>query len=135
MRFLTAPGVGLAVGALEGGIVFAILTIIDVQRGQPAGVDNELIYLGIGLGIIFGGFVGGVIGLIVALSNAGARGGLLIGSIAGVALAIFIFRDTGPFDDLTRILAVIVIPAAQSMGILSAILTARRKAPQPSAEN
>jgi len=33
-------------GALEGAIVFTILTIIDVQHGAPAGLNSELIYLG-----------------------------------------------------------------------------------------
>ena len=53
-RLITAPCVGLVVGALEIGIVFTILTVIDVERGKPAGADNEMIYLGTGLGIIFG---------------------------------------------------------------------------------
>jgi hypothetical protein len=65
-------------------------------------VDNELIYLGTALGIILGGLVGAVIGLVVALRNAGARGGLVLGSIAGVALAIYLFRGTGPYDDLIQ---------------------------------
>jgi hypothetical protein len=43
----------------------------------------------------------------------------VIGSLAGVALAIHFFRGTGPYDDLARMLAVIAIPAAQSMGLLS----------------
>ena len=130
-RLITAACVGLVVGALEIGIVFTILTVIDVERGKPAGADNEMIYLGTGLGIIFGGFVGGVIGLIVALSSAGGRGGLVIGSLAGLVLAIYVLQGTGPYDDLIRMLAVIIFPAAQSMGLLSAVLTARRKGPQP----
>lgn len=130
-RLLTAPCVGLVVGALEGGIVFTILTIIDVQRGKPAGVNNEMIYLGTWLGVILGGFVGAVIGLVVALCDAGGRGGLVIGSLAGVALAIYLFHGTGPYDDLMRMLAVIVLPVAQSMGLFSAVLTARRKESQP----
>ena|SRR5690349_7175448 len=134
-RLVTAPGIGLVAGALEGGIVFTILTIIDVQRGKPAGVDNKMIYLGTVLGIILGGFVGAVIGLVVALGNAGGRGGLVIGSLAGVALAIYVFRGTGPYDDLIRILAVIVFPAAQSMGLLSAVLTSQRKEPEPSVQS
>ncbi|HXQ34523.1 MAG TPA: hypothetical protein VN843_10975 [Anaerolineales bacterium] len=134
-RFITAPCVGLVVGALEGGIVFTILTLIDVERGKSPGINNEMIYLSTWLGIIFGGFVGGVIGLVVAVSNSQLRGGLVIGSLAGVALAVHIFRGTGPYDDLARTLAVIVIPAAQSMGLLSAVLTARRKGPPPSTES
>jgi uncharacterized membrane protein len=134
-RFVTAPCVGFLVGALEGGVVFTILTLIDVERGKSAGVDNELIYLGTGLGIVLGGLAGAVIGLVVALRNAGARDGLVIGSIAGVALAIYLFRGTGPYDDLMRTLALIAIPGAASMGLLSAVLTTRRKQPHASTES
>ncbi|HXQ34521.1 MAG TPA: hypothetical protein VN843_10965, partial [Anaerolineales bacterium] len=76
-------------------------------------------------GIFWGGLVGGVIGLFVALSNAGGRGGLLIGSLAGAALAIYLVSGTSKFDDFMRTLAVIVLPAAQSMGLLAAVLTTR----------
>jgi len=54
-------------GAPEGAIVFTILTIIDVQHGAPAGLNNELIYRGSLVGIVFGSIGGGVIGLTVAL--------------------------------------------------------------------
>ena len=125
---------GLLVGALEGGIVFTIITLIDVERGMSVGVGNEWIYLATALGIIFGGFVGAVIGLVVAVSKAGIRGGLVIGTLAGAALSIHVFRGTGPYDDLARTLALIVFPAAQSVALLSAILTARRKQAPPSTQ-
>ncbi|HKR21428.1 MAG TPA: hypothetical protein VJS17_02490 [Pyrinomonadaceae bacterium] len=127
MRFVTAPCIGLLVGALEGGIVFAILTIIDVQRATGQGIDTELLYLTTTSGIVYGSIVGAVIGVVVALRDAGGLGGLVIGSLAGVALAIYIIYDTPRFDDFMRTLAVIVFPAAQSIGLLSSGLSARRK--------
>ena len=123
MRFVTAPCIGLLTGALEGGIVFAILTIIHVQQATPAGIDTELLYLTTTSGIIYGGFVGGLIGLGVALRDARGLGGFVIGSVAGAALAIYIISDTLRYDDFMRTLAVIVFPAAQSIGLLSAVLT------------
>lgn len=138
-RFLTAPAVGLLVGALEGGIVFTIMTLIEVERGVWAGADNELVYLATALGIFFGGIVGAVIGFVVAVSKAGIRGGLVIGTLAGVALSIYVFRGTGPYDDVARTLALIVFPAAQSVAVLSAVLSgvlsSRRKQPSPSTES
>ena len=73
-RLITAPCLGAFLGALQGGTVFTILTVIDVQNGAPAAVDNKLIYLGTLLGMIFGSVVGGLIDLSVALVNAGAVG-------------------------------------------------------------
>jgi hypothetical protein len=132
-RLVTAPFVGALVGALEGGIVFTVMTIIDVRRGAYAGIDNDLIYLGAIYGMIFGGFVGGVTGLIVALRDARGRGGLLLGTAIGFACAIFIYVRVGPLDDMWTMLALIVIPGAASMGLMSAILTASRKKSAPPA--
>src|ERR1041384_5791273 len=98
-RLGTAPFVGALVGALEIGSVFTVLTIIDVRHGAYAGINNDLIYLGAFYGMIFGGFIGGVIGLIVALRDARARGGLLLGSLIGLAFAILVFVRTWPPDD------------------------------------
>ena len=88
-RFLTAPGIGLVVGALEGGVAFTILTLIDVERGKPAAADNELIYLGTVLGLSLFFLVAlSVIALLVhrmsdesvrACSNQPTRGGIRSG--------------------------------------------------------
>ena len=107
-RLVTAPGVGLLIGGVEGCIVFVILTIIYMQQATPVGLDNGTIYQAAIYGIVFGGFVGAVIGLIVALTAAGGRGGLLIGSLMGVAMSIYVLKDTGPHDNFWRLLAVIL---------------------------
>ncbi len=134
-RLVTAPCVGALAGALEGGIVFAYLSIIDVQQGAPAGFNNELIYAGIVLGIILGAIFGAVIGLIVALLNVGSVRGLLLGSLVGLLLCIYLFLTTGYHDNIKRMLAVIVVPGATSIGFIAAVLTVDRKeAPQSSAE-
>ena len=126
-RLITAPCTGALAGALEGGIVFAVLSIIEVKQGAFSGVNNELIYVVILLGVIMGTIVGGVIGLFIALLNAGSRQGLLLGLLVGLALSIYLFVTSGYHDNIRRMLAVIVVPAAASTGLISAILTASRK--------
>ena len=134
MRFITAPFVGAFVGALEGGIVFAILVIFDVERGRPSGWDDPWLPLITLYGTIFGGFVGFVIGLLVALRNAGGRDGLLIGAGIGVVCSIYLLMKVGLGHYGYVALEVIVLPAAASMGFLSAVLTAGRKERESSAE-
>lgn len=134
-RLITAPCVGALTGALEGGIIFAILSSIEVEQGAFTGVNNELIYVVIVLGIIMGIIVGGVIGLIVALLNARGLRGLLLGLLVGIALSIYLFITTSYQNDIKRMLAVIVVPAAAITGLISAILTVGRKEQRPSAES
>ena len=134
MRFITAPIVGALVGALEGGIVFAMLVIIDVEAGRPSGWDDPWLPLVTLWGTIFGGFVGFVIGLLVALRNAGGRDGLLIGAGVGVVCSIYLLMKLGLGHYGYVTLEVIVLPAAASMGFLAAVLTAPRKKPEPATE-
>lgn len=123
-RFITAPVVGAVTGALEMAIVFFILTVIDEA---PSGPNNEFVYLGAAIGIILGSFLGGVIGLMVAMLNAARARGLLIGTLVGLAIAIYLFVTTSYHDDMHRMLAVIVVPAASSIGLIAAALTSGRK--------
>lgn len=134
-RLVKAPFVGAVAGALEGGIVFAILSTIEVEQGAYSGVNDELIYVAILMGVIMGIIVGGVIGLIVALLKAGSLRGLLLGFLVGLALSIYLFVTSSYQNDIVRMLAVIVIPAAASTGLISAVLTAGRKEQQPSSES
>ena len=135
MRLITAPAVGLLLGAIEGGIVFAILTKIDIERHPPVifGGD-EGIYLGAVVGLIFGGIGGAAIGLAVALLNARARRGLLLGAAMGFAMMIYLYATTTYREDMMRTLALIAVPAGASIGLVSAVLTDRRKQPQPTPE-
>jgi hypothetical protein len=125
-RLVTAPCVGALLGALEGGTVFTILTIIDVQHGAYAGVNNELIYVGTLVGMIFGGLVGGVIGLSVALMNVGTVRGLVLGTLIGLAFAVFVVIRTWPLDDFWSTIAVSVVFGGASVGLVSAFLTRRQ---------
>jgi|GEM_PF-5891202 len=134
-RLITAPCVGASTSALEGGIIFAILSNIEVEQGAFSGVNDELIYVAILFGVIMGIIVGRVIGLIVALLNAGSLRGLLLGILVGIALSFYLFVTTSYQNDIRRMLAVIVVPAAASTGFISAILTAGRKVQQPSTES
>ncbi len=135
LRLITAPLVGLLLGALEGGIVFTILTIIDIRRHPPIIFGGDAgIYLGAIAGIILGSVCGAAIGLVVALLNAGGRRGLLLGSAMGLVIMIYLFVTAGPRDEMMRTLALIVVPAGASIGFVSAVLTAGRKHPQPSPE-
>jgi len=68
-RLLTAPLVGAIVGAVEGGIVFRTLTVIDSRSGPWLGGDETTIMIGFVVGLIVGGFAGVVIGIIVALTK------------------------------------------------------------------
>lgn len=123
-RFVTAPSVGALAGALEMGILFFILTVVDEA---PSGANNEFVYLGAAIGIIFGSFVGAVIGLVVVLLKAGSSRGLLVGGLAGLALALCLFATSDPLDDFKRTLAVIVVPAAASIGLISSAMIERNK--------
>ena len=123
---------GALAGALEGGIVFAILSNIELKQGAFFGVNDELIYVVILLGVIMGTIVGGVIGLTVARLKAGSGGGLLLGLLVGLVLSIYLYLTTTYLDDIKRTLAVIVVPAAASIGLIAAVLTSDRKERQPS---
>ena len=117
-RLVTAPCLGALLGALEGGTVFTILTVIDVQHGAPAGVDNELIYLGTLLGMIFGSVVGGVIGVSVALTKAGAVRRLWLGGLIGLGFALLVAIRVWPLDDAWTVVAISVVPGGASVGLL-----------------
>lgn len=135
IRLITAPAVGLLLGAIEGGVVFAILTAIDIRRHPPVifgGTDG--IYLGAIIGTIFGSVCGAAIGLAVALLNAGGRRGLLLGSAMGLMMAMYLFITSSYHDEMFRVLSLIVTPAGASIGVVSAVLTSRRKQAQPSPE-
>lgn len=136
MRLITAPAVGLILGAIEGGIVFAILTIIDIQRNPPVIFGGEEgVYLGAIIGMILGGIGGAAIGLAVALRNARGRDGLWLGGAMGLAMMIYLFATTSYREEVMRTLALIVVPAGASIGLVSAVLTGGRKQPQPSPES
>ena len=126
-RLVTAPAVGLLIGAVEGGIVFLVLTIIYVDQASMVRIDDGRIYEAAIYGTIFGSFAGALIGLIVALKDVRGRGGLFIGSLIGILLSIYILKDAGPHDDFWRILAILALPSACSMGFLSAALTVSRE--------
>jgi hypothetical protein len=111
------------------------LSIIEAEQGAFSGTNDELIYVAILAGVIMGAIVGGVIGLIVALLNAGSLRGLLLGAFVGLALSIYLFVTTSYQNDIRRMLAVLVVPATASTGLISALLTARRKEQQPSTES
>jgi O-antigen ligase len=133
-RLLTAPFVGALAGALEEGAVFVILTIIDTRDKHYVFMNgDEMISVAAAIGIILGGIVGGVIGLVVALGNAGGRSGWFLGSLIGLAFAILIMIRTGSEENWT-IVALTVIPAGASIGLLSAVVTAPRKGPPPTAD-
>lgn len=135
-RLVTAPCVGALLGALEAGTVFTILTVIDVQNGAYAGVNNELVYLGTVLGMISGTIVGGLIGLSVALMNAGAARGLWLGSLIGLAFALFVVIRIGwPLDDPYAVVAISVVPGGASVGLLCGLLPRARRQPQPAADS
>ena len=133
-RLVTAPCLGAFLGALQGGTVFTILTVIDVQNGAFAGVNDELIYLGTVLGLIFGSVVGGVIGLTVALMNAGAVRGLVLGTLIGLAFALLVIIRVGANDEAWTTVAISVVPGGASVGLLSAFLTGARRQRQPLAD-
>src|SRR5687768_18599670 len=111
-RLITAPCVGASTSALEGGIIFAILSNIEVEQGAFSGVNDELFYVAILFGLTMGIIVGRAIGLIVALLNAGSLRGLLLGILVGIALSLYLFVWTSSQHDIRRILAVIVVVCA-----------------------
>ena len=134
MRLITAPCVGAVVGAVENGVFFALVAVIDHTPGNWPALNEEWIFFVATWGLVIGGVLGGIIGLVVALKDALGRGGLLIGSAIGFACAVFIVSRVGlyePIDNPWTILALFTIPAAASMGFLSAVATGSNKAPQP----
>ena len=122
-RLLTAPLVGAIVGALEGGIVFRTLTVIDSRSGLWMGGNETTIMIGFVLGLIVGGFAGVVIGIIVALMKARWLLGLLIGTVAGFMIAAYIFITGSPEEHILRMMGGLSIPCLGSVGLLSAVLT------------
>jgi len=122
-RLLTAPSVGAFVGAIEGGIVFRTLTVIDSRSGPWLGGNDTSIMMGLVVGLILGGIAGAAIGVIVALSKARWLLGLLIGTLAGLMIAACIFLSGTPDENILRALGGLSIPCLGSVGLLSAVLT------------
>ena len=122
-RLLTAPSVGAFVGAIEGGIAFRTLTVIDSRSGPWLGGNDTSIMIGFVLGLIVGGFAGVVIGIIVALTKARWLLGLSIGTVAGFMIAAYIFITGSPDEHILRMLGGLSIPCLGSVGLLSAVLT------------
>jgi hypothetical protein len=122
-RLLTAPSVGAFVGAIEGGIVFRTLTVIDSRSGPWLGGDETTIMIGFVLGLIVGGFAGVVIGIVVALTKARWLLGLSIGTLAGLLIAAYIFLSGTRDENILRALGGLSIPCLGSVGLLSAVLT------------
>lgn len=122
-RLLTAPSVGAFVGAVEGGIVFRTLTVIDSRSGPWLGGNETTIMIGFVLGLIVGGFAGVVIGIIVALTKARWLLGLSIGTVAGFMIAAYIIITGSPDEHILRMLGGLSIPCLGSVGLLSAVLT------------
>src|SRR5688500_20230646 len=127
-RLITAPCVGASTSALEGGIIFAILSNIEVEQGAFSGVNDELIYVAILFGGIMGIIVGKVIGLIVALLNAGSLRGLLLVILVRITLWFYLFVKSSHQKDIMMIHPVIVVPSPDSPWLISPTLTSRHYA-------
>lgn len=119
-------------GALEGGIVFSGLMVIESRAGFLFGDASDWLIPTFIMGLVCGVIAGGVIGVLVALLDAPGSLGASIGSIVGLVLGLAIFVATTPLDQTIRLLAILVIPAGGSIGLLSAVLTAGRKASRQS---
>ena len=133
-RLITAPFIGVLIGALEQGAVFAILTIIDQDEHHYVLFNGEeMVYIAAFIGMVLGGFMGGLIGLVVALRNSDGRGGLLLGGLIGLAFMVLLIIRVG-IGDMWNIVELTLIPAGASIGFLSAIATAPRKGPSATAD-
>jgi hypothetical protein len=134
MRLITAPCVGAVVGILTEGAIFAIVTVVSHEPGNWPYLSAEWVFFVATWGMALGGILGGIIGLVVALRDAQGREGLLLGSAFGFVVAVLILLRVGLSEVWAIILALSTIPAAASMGFLSAVSTVSNKAAQPAAE-
>jgi len=114
-RLLTAPSVGAFVGAIEGGIVFRTLTVIDSRSGPWLGGNDTSIMIGLVLGLILGSIAGAAIGVIVAVSKARWLLGLLIGTLAGLMIAAYIFLTSTRDENILRALGGLSIPCLDQL--------------------
>lgn len=141
-RLITAPCVGIVVGAVELGAFLAALTMIDTCQGCFLGSGSDWAYYFGTLGMIAGGVIGGIIGLVVALTDAHARRALLLGTAIGFGFAMLIVLRNGslsdllsdPLEDFGSMVPLILVPMGASTGFLSAVATAPSKEPQPRVE-
>jgi hypothetical protein len=138
-RLITAPCVGIVVGALELGTLFAVLTMLDPCTGCfLGGGSSEWAYFIGTFGMIGGGVLGGIIGLVVALRDAHGRSGLLLGGAIGLGFTILVAIRTvspgdlfDPFGNPWSTVAFSLLPLGASIGFLSAVATVPSKEPRP----
>lgn len=138
-RLITAPCLGIVVGALELGTLFAVLTMLESCQGCFLGGGDEWVYFIGTFGMIAGGVFGGIIGLVVALRDAHGRSGLMLGGAIGLGFTILVAIRTVSLGDLLldplgnpwSTVACSLLPFGASIGFLSAVATDPSKEPRP----
>ena len=134
IRPIVAPCVGAVVGIVTEGTIFLIMSIVTHEPGDYPPLGPEWVFFVASWGMAFGGLLGGIIGLIVGLGNLHWRGGFVLGSAFGFAVAILMLLRVGLDEVWAVVVALLTIPAAALMGFVSAVSTLSNQEPQPSAE-
>ncbi|HKV37126.1 MAG TPA: hypothetical protein VJP89_22485 [Pyrinomonadaceae bacterium] len=131
-RLITAPCVGIVVGALELGTLFGVPPLFDSCQGCFLGSGSDWAYLFATFGMIGGGIIGGIIGLAVAVKDANGRSGLFLGCAIGFAVTVLVGMRARVFDDPLAnwvTVALVFVPMGASIAFLSAVATAPSKEP------
>jgi hypothetical protein len=123
---LTATLVGTFLGALEGGVLYIVLLVLESRDGGfvIGGVSDWIIPIFI-MGLICGGIIGAIIGAIVVLLNARGFAGLLVGMGVGLVATEIVFLSYATFSAITGLLAIATVLGGGSIGLLTALLTFR----------
>ena len=124
-RIAVTTLVGALLGAIEGGVVFCVMLLIESGEGQMLGGVNSWILPVLLVGLICGGIFGGVVGLVVSLLRARVTYGLAIGSGFGLMAVLVVVFLGFPLDYITLLLVLAAVLGGASIGLVTALLTSR----------
>jgi hypothetical protein len=117
--------VGALLGAIEGGVVFCLMLVLETGEGQMLGGVNSWIVPVLIIGLICGAIFGGIIGLVVSLLRAQATKGVAVGSGVGLMVVLVVILIGFPLDYITMLLVLAVVLGGASIGLVTAVLTSR----------
>ena|ERR1700752_3036798 len=117
--------VGALLGAVEGGVVFCVVLVIESGEGQMLGGVNTWILPILIIGLICGAIFGGTIGLVLSLLRARVTNGLVVGSGLGLMVVLVAVLLGFPLDYITGLLFLAAGLGGASIGSVTALLTSR----------
>lgn len=124
-RIAVTAFVGALLGAIEGGVVFCLVLVLESGEGQMLGGVSGWIVPILIIGLICGAIFGGIIGLVVGLLRARVTKGVAVGSGVGLMVVLVVVLLGFPLDYITMLLVLTAALGGASIGLVTALLTSR----------